>query len=121
MNRIAFASYDPKSSMLAVWLDKPPVGDDPIQPAAWATQTAGSDFEVERLCELAHAPSVSIRNIDGSWAERWHRTDRTARSRASKARRDAAVEAQTGFLIASELEAEGRHEGMNRRLGRGLK
>ncbi len=109
--------------MLAVWLDdRPNVGKDQRDPNGWTTGAERTEFLAKRLAELAHAPLVDVRWIDGAAAEWWSRIEQSRRRAVAKAANaDAAAKVIPLLVIPKDVEDEGTREGYARVHAKGRK
>ena len=118
MKRTAYVSHSVDAgNMLAVWIDHRPSCDkDQRDPDGWVTGVTGTDYEAERLAELAKAPGARIVRLHGAAAEWWAKIDRGRRLKASKERNAKQKDAQTLFDIPADIEEHGREVGYRRTL-----
>jgi hypothetical protein len=107
--------------MLAVWLDDAPsASKDQRDPDGWTTGAARTDFLATRLAELAHAPVVDIRWLNGDAASWWSRIEQGRRRKLSKERSTEAADRVIPLLtIPPEIEEEGKRAGYERIYSKG--
>lgn len=112
----AYVSFSMKSgSMLALWVDHCPSGNkDQTDPDGWVSGVSGTQYEIERLCELSKVPGANVIRINDDAAEWWEKIEKTRKLATKKAERDRLANAQSLFPIPEEIEREGRDEGLER-------
>ena len=110
-------------NMLAVWLDDAPnVGKEQRDPDGWTTGAARTDFIAARLAELALAPNVSLRWLDGAAAEWWSRIEQGRRRAEAKRKNQIATDAVIPLIvIPKDIEDEGLRVGYARAHAKGRK
>lgn len=120
MKHTAYVSHSLEAGgMLAVWIDRRPSCDKQQRdPDGWVTGVSGTDYEAERLAELAHAPGARIVKLHGAAAEWWAKIDRDRRRKASRERNAAAKGAQTLIPIDPQVEELGRTAAVERALSK---
>ena len=108
----AYASFEAKSGMLAVWIGEPP---DDRDPDAWATGCARTERSVRALAELVKEPNVKVEWTPSVHAEAWREHEQSRRSAAKRALRARAAKAQTAIPIPEDIETRGREAAMEYR------
>jgi len=95
--------------MLAIWVDhRPSEGKDQRDPDGWVTGVSGTDYEIERLAELAKVTNARFVKLHGYAAEWWSKIQTNRRRAASKERNAKARDAQQLFAIPPDVEELGR-------------